>query len=349
MHRAAWAFVLCACTRAPSIAPVMSTVARPGASWPAGVPACVLSDAWEYMCAPSFDIRANGAVVARVERTTYTHVFWSKLPALGAERVAYVAAGAGGLWIHGTASLAGQEFMVKRSIDIAGKHLRIPAGSLVSVAGTAGSSVVIEAPTSFAAPRSVEAAIACDAFGRAESEAVPSGPPFARPRAKTITLRASPGGPAVLTFAPQTNDAWVWLAHDGDFVHVAGGHVAWRTIADRTSVLFDGWVAAREVEKLDAIDHDWDTGCEPTDLHDSCRDTYAARETIVRAAPNGAEIGALTAGSEVIVTAKRDGYAAIRLTNDEIVAPKGASFWVPESDISNDCKVLPPEDGCPCP
>jgi hypothetical protein len=349
MQRVAWVVVLCACTRAPSIGPTMSTVARPAVSWPKTTPECVVSDAWESMCAPAFDIHANGAVVARVERTTYAHAFWSHLPLLGGERRAFVAAGAGGLWINGTASLVEQEFMVTRSIEIAGKHLRIPAGSLVSIAGTTGANVVVEARTRFAAPKTIEAAIPCDALGRAPIEAAPTGPPYARPKANQIALRASAKGPALFTFTPDPTDAWVWLGEEGDYVHVAGGHFAWRKIADRTSLVFDGWVDRSEVTRASAIDRDWDTGCDPMDINDTCRDTYAARETTVRSAPNGAAIGLLMPGAHVIVTERRDGFAAIALPNKEIVPPKGSSFWVAEKDISNDCKLLSPDDGCPCP
>jgi hypothetical protein len=301
------------------------------------------------MCAPDFDIRNGDVVIARVERPTYTHVAWSQFPVLGAPRVAHVAASANGLLIEGTASFDQQEFVVKRSIDVVGKTVRIPRGARVSLLGTTNGLVAISAETRFAAPATVEATVACDVFGYEQPELVRAGPPYARPKRRSIALRATRGGPTVFAFAPRDGDAWTWLERDGDWVHVLGGHFAWRKFADRTSVLFDGWVAASDVERVDQLDFDWDTGCEPPDIMDTCGPAYAVRDATVLASPKGPAIGTLAHGSHLKPLEKRDGFTAFEMHNREIVAPKGSQFWLADADVSTGCSGLGFDDGCPCP
>ncbi|MGZ3452921.1 MAG: hypothetical protein ACXVEF_25160 [Polyangiales bacterium] len=343
------ALALMACTKASVVAPSSLSVARPAAPWPSDVPMCAIDgESWDQMCAPSFDVRdEKGVVRARVERSTYTRVRWSRLPLLGGG-YAWVEASAAGLRVEGHAALEGQAFTVRRSIEIAGPHARIPAGSIVSILGTAGSNVVVSVPTGFAAPAHAEVAIACGDLGRAQTESMPAGPPFAKARAKPIRLRSSVSGPTVLTFEPRANDAWVWLDRQGDFVHVRGGHFAWRKWADRTSFVFDGWVAIDDVAKVEAIDNDWDSGCDPVDLHDSCPRVWAAHDAVVRASPHGAAVGILVRSAEVVTLEKRDGFTAFHLPNEEIVPPKGTQFWIADADLQSGCSGATLDDGCPC-
>lgn len=286
-----------ACTHAQTlIKPSVLVVPRPGAP---GDASCVLDGkAWEYMCAPDFDVHdASGNVIARVARPTYTHVVWSGLPLVGGSLVVPVTVSASGLAIEGRASIAEQQFIVKRSIEVVGTALRIPAGAPVSILGTTGGQIAISVPTSFAAPARIETTAPCDAFGHASVETVRSGPPYARPRSRSIALHAAPGGDVVFAFAPHETDSWVWLGEQGSMVHVLGGHYAWRKNTDRTSLVFDGWVRASDVEKVDSIDSDWDSGCDPPDTMDTCGPAYAARDANVVATPKGPTVGALAKGS----------------------------------------------------
>lgn len=334
-----------ACARAPA-APSWPSLARPGAAWPANVPACAIDRGWDSMCAPSFDVRdPSGAKIARVEKSTYVHVRWSQLPVIGGARVAHVEASAGGLTIAGSASIAEQAFVVHRSIEIAGNHARIPAGSRVSILGTSGSSIVVEVATGFTAPTRVEVGAPCEAFGLASVETVAAGPPFALPNDRTLALHTTPGGPVAFSFTPDAKDAWVWLGTDGDFVHVAGGHIPWRTNTDRTSFVFDGWVRASSVKRVEEIERDWDSGCEPMDLVDSCGHKHAARDAVVRSSPKGPAIGSIAHGSPVDVLEKRDGFTSFRLPNQEIVG----AFFLADEDLAAECQDVDPDDGCPCP
>lgn len=280
-----------------------------------------------------------------MEQSTYVQARWSQLPVVGAPRVAHVEVSASGLTISGTASIAEQAFVVHRSIDVAGKHARVPAGSPVSILGTSSGSVVVEVATGFVSPARVELAVPCEAFGLSGVETVAAGPPFARPRDKTLALHTKPGGPVAFSFTAAPKDAWVWLGTDGAFVHVAGGHVPWRTNTDRTSFVFDGWVRAGSVERVEEIDRDWDSGCELMDLVDSCVHTRAARDAVVRSSPKGPAIGSLAAGTAVEVLEKQDGASSFRLPNRELVG----SFFIADEDLTTKCQPIDPDDGCPCP
>jgi hypothetical protein len=348
----------------PAIVMIVSSCdGRPGsrlAAVPPGMLAtagCVIpAEAQADLRAAPFDVlaaRTGTTPIARLARREGAAVIWSELPALGEVRVARVALRGEGIRVAGWASLVGQEMEVRDRLEIVPDHVWVPRGARVEVLGTREGAVVVAAATHFERPAFVEVAAPCGAFGAARATTrAPAGPPYALATGKTVELRATPGGPIVFTFAPRPTTAWVWLDRRGDYAHLAGGQPAEVSALDgETGLLFDGWVRADEVRRVEALDGgDGSSGYDPADLVDQCPIDRAGRDAplFAGAAPGGAPIGSVDHGTALELGEHRGGFVAVTTRNHVVVPAPGQRFWIREGDVEVGC-ASPVDDGDGCP
>lgn len=329
------------------------SLARPGAAWPSGVAPCVLETSRARSCGPSFDVLASagGHPIARISRRDLVSIRWSDLPILGAARVAKVTASGEGMTVRGWASFEEERFELRSNAPIVRGHVWVPAGAQVEVLGTSGGDVVVQVPTPFAQPRSLEVATECGAFGSSPSRArVPIGPPFARPRARLLELRASPGGPVVFAFEPAPDAAFVLFGRSGESAHIAGGQAPWIQVLDEEALLIDGWVDRAQIRATDTLEEsvDRDGGCGVLDSVDSCGSAFVTMPTPLHVGV-GAPTEIIGELSGTVTTLGRSGeFIAVTTPNSPILAPLGARFWVLASAVTEDCTAAM-DNGCPCP
>jgi hypothetical protein len=347
--------VACCGARPPPLPEVAFQRSRPAVPWPRRAPPCEIQpDAVGDLCAAPFDVlRApGGAIAARVDRAGFVRTVWSELPLLGAARWARVDVRGEGLHLRGWASLDGREFEVKDRVDVVPGHVWVPSGATAEILGTSGDRVVIAVRTPFSSPSSLEVATSCDRLGRGSSSVpVAAGPPFAVATRGRIDLRASPGGPVVLSFDVGSDDAWVWIDRRGDHVRIAGGQPAWMRWPRYAALLFDGWVSADQVDRIEAVEEWNDSGCHPVDLWDRCPLPSVVRDAPVwaGASPGGEPVGTLERGAPIDIVARRSDFVAFELHNRLIMAPEGMMFWLRAADVDVGCgrPGREDEDGCP--
>ena len=257
-----------------------------------------------------------------------------------------------GLTIDGWASLAGQEFYVRRAVALVPGHLWVPPGGRVSVLGTSGPTIAISVDTPFAAPRSVEALSSCDLFGaRDETTRAAAGPPYAIPTGRGVALRSGPRGAVVFSFAPEATSLWVWLGSQGGYTHIAGGQPPWQVALGDTPLLFDGWVTDAEVRRTDQEPGDRDSGCGITDVNDQCPCDLPLHDApfYVAALPGAEPIGTVAKGTALSLGEQRGELVAFTTVNRVVIPPPGQQFWIRREDARR-AGVVPMSDGCPaCP
>lgn len=336
--------------------PSQLRLTRPGAPWPTSVAGCIIPrDAQTDPCGASIDIqraRLSSVPIARLARRVFAEVRWSQLPTLGDAPLAHVDVRAEGISLEGWASLSGQSFTVRRAVPIIQEHLWVPPGGSVSILGTSSGEVAIAVATPFAAPRRVETTLQCEAFGAIhETTRAVSGPPYAVPTGRRLSLRGEPGRSVVFAFDVDPTSRWVWLGARDGYVHIAGGQPPFQSALSDTPLLFDGWVAEDTVRRTDEDSSDRDSGCDILDIDDPCSRDVPLHDAPIYAGalPGGEPIGTVSSGTALILGQRQGEFVAFTTTNEVLIAPPGQRFWIRAADIGGEC-VTSTDDGCPpCP
>jgi len=328
--------------------------ARPGDPWPARTPGCLPPNEVVSRCSggyPVFASREAGEAVARVEDPSAARVRWSELPRLGEVRRAHVGIAALGLELGGWAPLGGRLFPLRRKVEIVEGHVWISAGTSVEIVGTTGDRVVVSARTPFARPGSVEASTSCDSLGAApalrERSAALDHVPYVTASKGRVDLRATPGGPVLLSFE---RGEFPRIDRQSGYARIVAGEPAWRGRTDEATVVFDGWVSTAEIEDASPPEEDRDSGCDVLDRNDTCALPRVLRDTpvFVGGAPGGPTIGLLRGGAEVRPGERRGDSVAFELSNAPVTAPPGKRFWIHAADLGPGCVSSDvDEDGCP--
>jgi len=296
---------------------------------------------------------ADGAEpIAVVARRDLAHVVWRALPDRRAKPVAHVDVAGEGLHISGWAPIDKERFELKAQIDVVPGSIWIPAGGRVSVLGLRNDRVVVSAPPGLESPERVEGETDCGAFGQphASSKAI-VGPPFAAATAKHLALRAGARGDVVLEMKPKDGALFVWLEEKDGRVHLRGGPPPWAPVLSDEAFVFDGWVVAsevRRVEKLPETEDRDDGGCGILDTEDACpisRFKKGAALFVGREAEK--QIGSIDADAPIDLGERRGEYIAVRTHNQVLRPPAGELFWARLEDVDPSCSGSD-DNGCPC-